>query len=156
MEARLTAIELTGTVNERRQLQLDDLLPIAGPRRVRVIVLYSADEDGDEAEWLQAAASNPTFAVLKEASEDIYSVSDGKPFDPTVTLQLPASLSQAILQRGIPRQRLSWAVARFVELYLDELALDAGLTKAPWLDGGKFARQVIGQNRALFEELARL
>jgi len=156
MEATLTAIELTGTVNERRQLQLDDLLPIAGPRRVRVIVLYSAGEDGDEAEWLQAAASNPAFAVLKEASEDIYSVNDGKPFDPTVTLELPASLSQTIMQRGIPRQRLSSAVARFVELYLDELTPDADLTEAVWLDGGDFARQVIGQNRALFEELARL
>ena len=41
MEATMTAIELTGTVNERRQLQLDELLPIFGPKRVRVIVLLS-------------------------------------------------------------------------------------------------------------------
>ena len=80
MEATMTAIELTGTVNERRQLQLDDLLPISGPRRVRVIVLYSPADEWDETEWLHAAARNPAFAYLKDAAEDIYSVSDGKPF----------------------------------------------------------------------------
>lgn len=156
MEATLTAVEMTGTVNERRQLQLDDLLPISGPKRVRVIVLYSAAGDRDEAESLQAAASNPAFSVLRETAEDIYSVSDGKPFDATVTLELPTSLSEAFAQRRIPRQQLASAVARFVELYLDELAPDAALAKAPWLDGGKFARRIISQNRLLFEELAGL
>ena len=156
MEATLDTVKLTGTVDEHGQLQLDELLPVAGPKRVRVIVLYSADENGDEAEWLQAAASNPAFAVLKEAAEDIYSVNDGNPFDSTVTLELPASLSQAIFQRAIPRQLLTLAVVRFVEFYLNELAPDAALAEAPWLDGGEFARRIIGQNRLLFEELARL
>ncbi len=156
MEATLTAIELTGTVNERRQLELDDLLPIAGPRRVRVIVLYSPAEEWNEDQWPHGAARNPAFAFLKEAAEDIYSVNAEKAFDSTVTLELPASLSQAILQRGIPRRRLSLAVDRFVELYLDELAQDAALAEAPWLDGGEFARQIIDQNRLLFAELARL
>lgn len=156
MEATLDTVKLTGTVDEHGQLQLDELLPVAGPKRVRVIVLYSADENGDQAEWLQAAASNPAFAVLKEAAEDIYSVNDGNPFDSTVTLELPASLSQAILQRGIPRQRLSSAVARFVELYLDELVPGAEFAEVPWIEGGEFARRIIGQNRLLFEELARL
>lgn len=80
MEATLTAIELTGTVTERRQLQLDDLLPIAGPKRVRVIVLYSPAEEWNEDEWLFGAARNPAFAFLKEAAEDIYSINDGKPY----------------------------------------------------------------------------
>lgn len=80
METMLTAIELTGTVNERRQLQLDDLLPIFGPKRVRVIVLYSPTDEWEETEWLAAAARNPAFAFLKDAEEDIYSLSDGKPF----------------------------------------------------------------------------
>lgn len=35
----MTAIEMTGTVDENHQLQLDGILPIAGPKRVRVIVL---------------------------------------------------------------------------------------------------------------------
>ena len=79
MEATMTAIELTGTVNERHQLQLDDPLPISGPKRVRVIVLYSSADEWDESEWLQAAARNSAFAFLKDAEEDIYSSSDGKP-----------------------------------------------------------------------------
>jgi len=80
MEATLTAIELTGTVNERRQLQLDDLLPITGPKWVRVIVLYSPADERNEDEWLYAAARNPAFAFLREAAEDIYSINDGKPY----------------------------------------------------------------------------
>jgi hypothetical protein len=79
MEATMTAIELTGTVDERRQLQLDDLLPIPGPKRVRVIVLYSPIDEWSEMEWLQAAARNPAFDFLKDPEEDIYSLADGKP-----------------------------------------------------------------------------
>lgn len=80
MEATMTAIELTGTVDERHQLQLDDPLPISGPKRVRVIVLYSPTDEWDENEWLQAAARNSAFAVLHDAEEDVYSLSDGSPF----------------------------------------------------------------------------
>jgi len=77
MENTMTAIELTGTVDEHHQLRLDTTLPISGPKRVRVIVLYPLD---DENEWLRAAARNPAFDFLKEPAEDIYSITDGKPF----------------------------------------------------------------------------
>jgi hypothetical protein len=80
MESAMTAIELTGTVDEQRQLRLDDLLPIPGPKRVRVIVLYSPVDEWDEKEWLHAAARNPAFDFLKDAEEDIYSLADGRPF----------------------------------------------------------------------------
>jgi uncharacterized protein (DUF433 family) len=43
MEVPMTAIEMTGTVDENHQLQLDGVLPLAGPKRVRVIVLSSAN-----------------------------------------------------------------------------------------------------------------
>lgn len=79
MENALTAIELSGTVDENQQLQLDTVLPIQGPKRVRVIVLYSAD-DLNESEWLQAAAHNPAFSDLNDPIEDIYSLNDGQPF----------------------------------------------------------------------------
>jgi len=39
MEVPMTAIEMTGTVDENHQLKLDGELPIAGPKRVRVLVL---------------------------------------------------------------------------------------------------------------------
>jgi len=81
MEPALTAIELTGTVNERHELQLDGVLPIQGPTRVRVIVLYSPADEWDEGEWLQAAALSPAFEFLRDPEEDIYSLIDGKPYD---------------------------------------------------------------------------
>ena len=80
MEGTMTAIEMTGTVDEHHQLQLDGLLPISGPRRVRVIVLYPLSDEWDEMEWLRAAARNPAFDFLSDPKEDIYSLTDGKPF----------------------------------------------------------------------------
>jgi hypothetical protein len=80
METPLTAVEVTGTIDEHHQLQLDEVLPVSGPRRVRVIVMYPVDERWDENEWLRAAARNPAFADLAAREEDIYSLSDGEPF----------------------------------------------------------------------------
>jgi hypothetical protein len=80
METAMMAIEVTGTIDERQQLQLDTLLPVRGPKRVRVIVLYSTDDDLREPEWLQAAATSPAFHSLHDPVEDIYSITDGRPF----------------------------------------------------------------------------
>ncbi len=90
MEPRLTAIEMTGTVDKHNRLTLDEPLPIAGPKRVRVIVLYTSESETsdmradlsgfEEDEWLQGAAHNPVFQYLKDQAEDIYTREDGKPF----------------------------------------------------------------------------
>ena len=80
MEAQMTAIEMTGTVDENRQLRLDGTLPVIGPVRVRVLVLYPITQEWDEAEWLQSAARNPAFESLSDPEEDIYTLADGKPF----------------------------------------------------------------------------
>ena len=83
MEVPMTAIEMTGTVDENRQLHLDGALPFAGPKRVRVIVLSPLTEipkDWDETEWLKAAMSSPAFKYLRDPEEDIYTIHDGKPF----------------------------------------------------------------------------
>jgi hypothetical protein len=77
----LKAIEVEGTIDEQRRLQLDEPLPIVGPGRVRVIILIPDETDIEEKEWLQAAAINPAFDFLKEPEEDIYTLADGKPFD---------------------------------------------------------------------------
>jgi hypothetical protein len=79
METTMTAIEMTGTIDEHRQLQLDDPLPVSGPMRVRVIVLYPIEDEWDEKEWLHAATRNPAFKFLKDPEEDIYSLNDGEP-----------------------------------------------------------------------------
>ncbi len=84
MGTTMTAIEMTGRVDEHHQLQLDGLLPTPGPMRVRVIVLYPLDDEWDETEWLRAAAHNPAFDFLSDPEEDIYSLTDGRPFDDEV------------------------------------------------------------------------
>jgi hypothetical protein len=80
MQAATQAIETTGTIDIQHQLVLDGALPIAGPTRVRVIILLPEDSDISETEWLQAAATNPAFDFLKDPEEDIYTLSDGRPF----------------------------------------------------------------------------
>ena len=84
MESTLTAIESNGTVDENCQLHLDRMLPITGPIRVRVIVLYPVEEELDESLWLHAAACNPAFTFLNDPEEDVYSSTDGKPYNDEV------------------------------------------------------------------------
>lgn len=77
----MTAIETTGTVDEDHRLRLDEDLPVSGPMRVRVIVLYPMADGKDEDEWLRAAARNPAFRDLEAPEEDIYSLEDGEAGD---------------------------------------------------------------------------
>ena len=80
MEIPITAIEMTGTVDEHSQLKLDGSLPFSGPKRVRVIILSPLDDEIDEISWLKAASRNPAFTFLADKEEDIYSINDGQPF----------------------------------------------------------------------------
>ena len=47
---------------------------------VRVNHLLPEESDLNEIEWLQAAAANPALNFLKDTEEDIYTLSDGRPF----------------------------------------------------------------------------
>jgi hypothetical protein len=38
--------------------------------------------DIDESEWLRTASTNTAFDFLKDVAEDIYTLEDGKPFNP--------------------------------------------------------------------------
>jgi hypothetical protein len=80
MEAAMTAIETTGTIDEAHRLRLDEDLPLPGPMRVRVIVMYPLAEGLEEEDWLRGAARNPAFQDLGAPQEDIYSLEDGEPF----------------------------------------------------------------------------
>ena len=80
MEIQMKAIEVEGTVDEEGQLHLDEPLTAFGPGRVRVILLVPDEGDMQEREWLNAASKNPAFDFLKDAEEDIYTLTDGKPF----------------------------------------------------------------------------
>jgi hypothetical protein len=75
----MNAIEATGTVDAQHQLRLDEPLPITGPSRVRVIVLVPESEEITERIWARTAAASPAFDFLKDASEDLYKASDGRP-----------------------------------------------------------------------------
>ena len=80
METSLSAVELTGTINELHQIQLDEPLPSGVPKRVRVIVLFAVDgEEPTEKDWLRAAATNTAFDFLNDVDEDIYTLDDGEP-----------------------------------------------------------------------------
>ncbi len=81
MKAILRAIEVGGAIDEQRQLHLDTALPIAGPSRVRVIILFPDEPDMDESEWLRVARTNSAFDFLRGREEDIYGTTDGKPFN---------------------------------------------------------------------------
>ena len=80
MQTATKAIETTGTIDAQHHLVLDGALPITGPTRVRVIILVPEESDINETEWLQAAVTNPAFDFLKDPEEDIYTLSDGRPF----------------------------------------------------------------------------
>ncbi len=80
MSSTLRAIETTGILEAEDRLQLEKPLPLKSSSRVRIIVLYSEDDDWNEEEWLKAAAQNSAFDFLKDPSEDIYTLNDGRPF----------------------------------------------------------------------------
>lgn len=80
MEILEKAIEATATIDANRQLVLDEPLPVVGPTKVRVIILLPEEAEIDEKEWLRSASVSPALDFLKEPEEDIYTLSDGKPF----------------------------------------------------------------------------
>jgi hypothetical protein len=73
-------IECTGTISAQGELQLDELLPLNQPSRVRIIVLFPESLESDDItpdQWSKAVASNPSFAFLHNAEEDIYTLENG-------------------------------------------------------------------------------
>jgi hypothetical protein len=77
----MTAIEAHGIVDRDGRLVLKERLPFPPDAPVRVIVLAADDDDMGDRDWLRSAAANETFDFLKDPAEDIYSPSEGKPFD---------------------------------------------------------------------------
>ena len=73
----------------------------------------------------------------------------------TLTIELPETIAQHIHDRNIPPERLEHMFLHFVEIYLQE-SESSGSQGATWSDSKDFARRVISNNRALFEELARI
>ncbi len=70
----LRAIEASGRIDQKRRLHLDEPLPFTVPGRVRVIILFPAEEDILDDEWLRAAATSPSYDFLSDPKEDIYTL----------------------------------------------------------------------------------
>ena len=64
----MNAIETTGFVDAEHQLKLDEPLPIAGPSRVRVIILVPEAEEIQEHTWPKTAAGSPAFDFLPSSA----------------------------------------------------------------------------------------
>jgi hypothetical protein len=76
----MRSIECAGTISAQGELQLDELLPLNQPSRVRIIVLFPESLESDDLtpdQWSNAVASNPSFAFLHDTEEDIYTLENG-------------------------------------------------------------------------------
>lgn len=80
MDPITRAIEATGTVEDERHIALDQPLRSLERARVRLIILLPEETEPDEAAWQRAASRSSAFAFLEDASEDVYSLKDGRPF----------------------------------------------------------------------------
>lgn len=75
-------IETTGFINDRRELLLDEQLPMIKSSRVRVMIFLTEDDALlSEEKWLKMTSQNSAFDFLKDKEEDIYSLTNGKLFD---------------------------------------------------------------------------
>jgi len=74
----------------------------------------------------------------------------------TMTIELPEKVGQEIRYSGVPQWKIEKVVTDFLELYLQEIKRAPTIhSQTTWGDGVEFARRVIANNRALFEELAQ-
>lgn len=77
----MRAVEATGKIDSEGFLKLEKPLALKN-RKVKVIILVQDEDVLDSALWLEAAAANPAFDFLNDEAEDIYTLEDGKPFEP--------------------------------------------------------------------------
>ena len=78
----MKAIEINAKTDKSGHLKID--YPVNKPEsNVRVIILVDekTDEVNEEMLWMKTIASNPAFDFLKEPGENIYSLTDGEPFN---------------------------------------------------------------------------
>lgn len=76
----MQALETFGTIDKKGHLILSK--PLEYRNKVVKIIVLIADEDDtiENEEWTAALSANPAYDFLKEDEEDIYNLSDGKPF----------------------------------------------------------------------------
>ncbi|PSR55718.1 hypothetical protein AHMF7605_20525 [Adhaeribacter arboris] len=76
----MRAIEVTGKIDKKGMLKLDNPL-IMREKKVKVIILLSEEEEEiEEKLWLKSMTNNPAFEFLGDDQENIYKLTDGQPF----------------------------------------------------------------------------
>ena len=76
----MKAIEITGSINEQGNVELDQPLTTTKATRFRGILLFPELDDAQE--WSLAALKTSAIDLLNDPEEDIYTLEDGKPIDP--------------------------------------------------------------------------
>jgi hypothetical protein len=76
----MKAIEITGSINEQGNVELDQPLTATKATRFRGILLFPELDDAQE--WSLAALKTSAIDLLTDPEEDIYTLEDGKPIDP--------------------------------------------------------------------------
>lgn len=74
----MKAEEIYATVDNKGKLHVDQPLSFRN-KKVKLIILAQEDDITDE-EWMKFLSTNPSFDFLKDESEDIYTIHDGKPY----------------------------------------------------------------------------
>ena len=77
----MRAIEINSKTDKKGHLKIDYQLD-KSESDVRVLILLDDNLDiDDEKLWVNSISTNPAFDFLKDKSEDIYSITDGEPFN---------------------------------------------------------------------------
>ncbi len=72
----MKAIEITGSINEQGNVELDQPLTATKPTRFRGILLFPELDESQE--WSLAALKTSATELLSDPEEDIYTLEDGK------------------------------------------------------------------------------
>jgi len=75
----MKAIEITGSINEQGNVELDQPLTATKATRFRGILLFPELDDAQE--WSLSTLKTSAIEVLNDPEEDIYTLEDGKPID---------------------------------------------------------------------------
>lgn len=78
----MKAIEISTKTDKYGHLKINYPLN-SRDSNVRIIILVdeNSDDVNEEELWMRTISSNPAFDFLKDARENIYSLTDGEPFD---------------------------------------------------------------------------
>ncbi len=77
----MRAVEVKGVIGNDGFLKLEDPLEFRN-REVKVIILIPEDDILNDNLWLQGIMDNPVFDFLQEEEENIYTLENGKPYQP--------------------------------------------------------------------------